>query len=432
MKLNFFQRESKTSKVLKSWIASPDKIIISDHFEYPDRAEISKTKEVVTYVSALNQINNLLSKGADYNTDANLNELVVILQNVSDKDIYKALKDKAIPVLEDVYKNFQQNTERIKKDQFSNTDLMMLKIFCIYSDNIPNPILIEAIKEDHRSTEYLWSVIFGVLSERSIDHQKFIDELNGFLPSNFLGVSFLDYCNQLLISDKIKFHPYNTDNGKEQLLKMVQTKGDDYSYAVSATTAVPFLDETLAKNLLSKASENNNVEVKIEAAWAGTKLGLENHRNDLVEFTKDFRYSSRASEYLKELNFENLIPAESKSDDFVALSEMCNWLSHPNEFGSYPDSAEILDNRVLFWPPTNDQRKLYLIKYTYTKFNDDESDEVGIGMVGSVTFSLFGLENILKKTPEEIYAIHCNWELEDEDYENVEKGLKRLRSKNTL
>jgi|GEM_PF-6226006 len=432
MKLNFFQKESKTSKVLKSWIASPDKIKIPNQFEYSERSEIKKIKEVEIYVKALNAINEFIIKGEDNNIDVNLNELVVILQNVSSKEVFTELKNKALPILKNIYENYQKNIERVKRNQFSNTDLMMLKVFCIYSNKTPNPILVDAIKQNYKSSEYLWSVIFNVLSEKSIEHQRFIDDLNGFLPTDFLGVSYLDFCNQLLITNKLKTHPYNTDNGKTQLLELVQSSGEDYSYAVSATTAVPFIDEVFAKELLSKASKNNSIEVKIEAAWAGTKLGLGNHQNDLIEFTKDYRYNSRASEYLRELNLENLIPDEAKSDDFIALSEMCNWLSHPNEFGSYPDRAEVFDNRVLYWPPTRDQRKLYLIKYTYEQYNEDGTNEVGIGMVGSVTFSLFGLENILEKTPEEIYAIHCNWELEDDDYENIEKGIKLLRSKNTL
>ncbi len=413
-------------------MTSPQDFNIGEQFQYLERAELNSNKDVKTYIRALNKVSELFKNHIVSNIDENLYELTLMLQNVRSKEIYKTLNEQAIPILIEIYKEYLRNSEIVKKDQFSSTDLMMLKIFAIYPNEISRKSLIEAITDNYRASEYLWSVIFNVLAEQEIDFNKFIDDLNGVIPQDFLGISYLDFCNSLLLSDKLTTHPFNSTIGKERLMQLVQMDGDDYSYAVSATTAVPFFERDFATELLSKASRSTHIEVKLEASWAGAKLGLEEYRENLIEFCKDYRYSTRSSDYLKELNLEGLIPEITKSDDFQALSEMCNWLSHPNEFGSYPDKAEIFDSRVLYWPPTRDQRKLYLIKYTYNHYNEDGSDENGIGLVGSVTFSLFGLDNILEKSAIEIYSIHCNWELEEDDYENIEKGLKLLKSKNNL
>ncbi len=83
-------------------------------------------------------------------------------------------------------------------------------------------------------------------------------------------------------------------------------------------------------------------------------------------------------------------------------------------------------------PPTKDKRSIYIVRYTYNNYNDDGSDEIGIGLVGSITFSLFGTEGILEKTPLEIYALHCNWELEDDNYEDIPKGIKLLKARNSF
>ncbi|MCF6174136.1 MAG: hypothetical protein L3J71_00055 [Victivallaceae bacterium] len=40
-----------------------------------------------------------------------------------------------------------------------------------------------------------------------------------------------------------------------------------------------------------------------------------------------------------------------------------------------------------------------------------EEHDIGIAMMGSVAFALFG-ENIDNLKPEEVYALHCAWELE--------------------
>jgi hypothetical protein len=71
----------------------------------------------------------------------------------------------------------------------------------------------------------------------------------------------------------------------------------------------------------------------------------------------------------------------------------------------------MFDSRVLYWPPTDDERRLWLFKYTYEDRETGEPDS-GIGMVGSVTFALFG-EATPTLTAEELYGLHCCWELKN-------------------
>jgi hypothetical protein len=65
----------------------------------------------------------------------------------------------------------------------------------------------------------------------------------------------------------------------------------------------------------------------------------------------------------------------------------------------------------MFWPPTNDWRHLWLFKYRYQSTSEDEAGSEGIGMTGSITFSLIDEANV-DMPPEDIYALHCCWELE--------------------
>jgi hypothetical protein len=178
----------------------------------------------------------------------------------------------------------------------------------------------------------------------------------------------------------------------------------------------------------------------MEAAWAAARAGDQEGLSILHNFAADYRYSATAVAYLRELGAADEIPEAAQDPDFEAKAEMASWLAHPNEFGRVPDELELIDSRELFWPPTGDERWFWLFKYTYLpteeeleddldeeeeddeefddELSDDEEDEeeetgpdIGIGLVGSITFALFG-ESTPDLSPEDIYGLHCAWELE--------------------
>ncbi|HET9157498.1 MAG TPA: hypothetical protein VFN91_12570, partial [Myxococcaceae bacterium] len=107
----------------------------------------------------------------------------------------------------------------------------------------------------------------------------------------------------------------------------------------------------------------------------------------------------------------DLIPAEARDPLFAARAEMLSWLSHGMEFGRPPTSLELWDRRTIHWPPTDDERELFLFRYTYPPTEPGKPPDVGVGLVGSVTFSLFG-ETKASGTPEDALAAHCVWELQ--------------------
>lgn len=119
--------------------------------------------------------------------------------------------------------------------------------------------------------------------------------------------------------------------------------------------------------------------------------------------------SAVAVAYLRELGRSDLIPAVATEPDFAACAEMCGWLTHPMEFGKPPTEIVLFDTRELHWPPTRDRRRVWLFRYRYER--EGEVDE-GLGMVGSVTFALFG-ETTVDKSAEEVYGLHCAWELQN-------------------
>src|SRR6185295_10194261 len=117
-----------------------------------------------------------------------------------------------------------------------------------------------------------------------------------------------------------------------------------------------------------------------------------------------------ATAYLKELGRENVIPEESKRPDFEAKAEFAQWLAHPNELARFPDELEILDHRNLRWPTDGEVKHFWLIKYRVKDTTGLKTDDLGVGLVGSMTFCLFSYE-LEQRHPEDAYAIHCYWEM---------------------
>ena len=104
-------------------------------------------------------------------------------------------------------------------------------------------------------------------------------------------------------------------------------------------------------------------------------------------------------------------PSTSSPTANHALAEMCEWLAHPMEFGRPPTAIAQTDTRELFWPPTEDRRRLWLFRYEYPPDDGETEPSIGYGLVGSVTFALFG-ESTADLSPEQVYGLHCAWELE--------------------
>jgi hypothetical protein len=141
----------------------------------------------------------------------------------------------------------------------------------------------------------------------------------------------------------------------------------------------------------------------------------------LGRYCLDPRRSRIACQYLEELQRDDAIPAAARDPDFQAVAEMCHWLSHPNEFGRPPDDVGLYDSRVLYWPPADERRRLWLVRYRFAADGPDREDETGVGIVGSVTFALFG-EVTADLPPDDVYALYCCWELE---WQNDARAPKR-------
>ncbi len=338
-----------------------------------------------------------------------LHNLAAFFQNVESRDAFETLSQEGLPLLRCWIEDCLAGNE------VDDDDVMfILKILAMYRQPADIDLIARAARMPHKPDGYIWSIILGQFDHEHPLALDMVEALRSPLPTEFILVSYLDMCNGLAIAGKLDRHPFSSEHGIASLENWLRDENEDYfSYAHSATAALPFIEHGPRDQLLNIAGEHPSQEVRMEAAWAQAKSGDSAGLQKLSKYCLDPNYSSRAVRYLEELGASENIPEEAKQPDFVGVAEMAEWLAHPSEYGRPPDEIELYDSRELFWPPTDDHRALALVKYTYDNDEGGEPD-VGYGMVGSVTFALFG-EATAELSAEDVYALHCCWELEGND-----------------
>ena len=289
--------------------------------------------------------------------------------------------------------------------------LFLLKIVCIYSPKGGLERLVTAVRSPLLKKGYLWSVIFEIVSNNRHPWQTdIVEALRDPLPDGFMAVTYLELSNAVARSGKLVHHPFDTEAGLALLQAWLLDK-ELSSYGHSAAASIPFLSPEARGKVQALADQHPDRAVQLEAAWAAAACGETRGYQTLQAACADPRVASAAMQYLAELGAEDRIPLRARSADFKAISEMCEWLAHPNEFGRPPHEIRQIDTRELFWPPTNDRRRLWLFRYEYPPDEGETEPDIGHGMVGSVTFALLG-ESTSDLSAEQIYGLHCAWELE--------------------
>lgn len=294
---------------------------------------------------------------------------------------------------------------------FGRSLMFILKILAMYATEAGASKIIEFAQEGVDSDGYMWTVIFQNFTAEHPEAERVFMVLSDPLPEGFIAVGLLDAANAALIGDAEFRHPFDSEAGQQRLKAWLQdTDEDHFSYAHSATAALPFISESARDELLEIALRHPDTGVRVEAAWATAKTGNPKGLKQLGDFCQDWRTASMAVRYLKELGREDAIPEAAGEPEFFALASFAEWLAHPNELGRYPDELEIVDRRMLKWPPKREEKPFWLIKYTNAARNALEEESSECGLVGSMTFCLFSY-NLAERPPEDGYAVHCYWEM---------------------
>ena len=336
-----------------------------------------------------------------------LYKLAGLFQDVEGgSDACHHLRDHGIPVLLKLARK-ARTEEGFDESNF----LFVLKMLAAYGTTEGADLVIEVARSGYANDRYLWFVVLGMFSAEHPEARRVFTALSNPLPDKFLAVSLLDASNRLWLEGGEMRHPFDSDQGVTRLEKWLRDpEPEHFSYAISATAALPFIQHSRQNELFEIAGDHPDVGVQLETAWALAKLERPNGLEKLVELCKKVNHSSRAKSYLKELGREDMIPRESQQPDFEAKAEFAQWLAHPNELARFPDELEIIDQRDLRWPTDGKVSHFWLIKFRAKDATGLAIDQMDVGFVGNGIWCHFTYE-LAQRHPEDAYAIHCYWQL---------------------
>jgi TPR repeat protein len=318
--------------------------------------------------------------------------------------------------------------------------LPIVKTLTRYGCKLDISTLIDLAKSNYKSNDYIWQEILDQFNAETPNSLMILEGLNNSTLDQFLCVAYLDFANYQFIYNTVNVkHPFNSKYGIERLTEYLN-EDSDYpdSYAKSATAALPFICKPEQGSLMNLAKGYPTGDIAVQLCWVLVKTGDRDAGiHQLQQWAMDCRYSGIACKMLTELGFCDKIPDQCHEDEFKALSELSSWLEHPCEYNEVPEKLEIMDQKTLYWPPTHDTRTMYVIRYEYSSYNT-----IGIGMVGSSTFSVRCFEDELVNWPLiDIYGLYCAFELcmnkdsrAPENYSSkssVSHGVKLLKQYNS-
>lgn len=337
-------------------------------------------------------------------------ELASLFQEVAKEEspAFRILQNEGQSLLIRSFDEFDKRLDERDKDRL----LFVLKILAMYGSREGAVHVVNAACKPLAPNAYLWSVVLSMFSGEHPHRDYVFDALSSPLPEGFIAVALLDSANRAAIEGSKIRHPFDSQRGKQRLHQWLANRDpDDFSYARSASTALPFVSTPRRDQLFALALDHVDPEVQMEAAWAAGRLGRESGLKVLARYCLDIRHSTVAQQYLRELNREDLIPKAVSEPSFQAKADFANWLSHPSELGRPPDEVRILDHRELFWPPDGETKTLWLMEYTVRDTSGLEDDDIDRGLVGGITWCFFSYD-MCERPYGDIYAIHCYWELE--------------------
>lgn len=332
---------------------------------------------------------------------------------------YKVFQEKGIPELLKAYDAI------IALNQVENEEdlIYALKIMAHFQSKEGAQRIVEATRRPLAPDSYWWNHIFSELTNVNPIGESTLRAIRAPLPDERIAAKLLSEANELMLTDSISDHPFDTPAGHKQLEEwLVQTPpksapDEDYEEngrALDATVALAFINSDDRERLLKTAMKNESKDIQLEAAWAAAKAKFKFGTEALAEFCKDVHYAAKAKDYLEELEKKDAIPEAALEPNFAAKAEFSRWLQHPNELADIPDELEIVDQRELPWPPSGDMKKVWLIRYAKKDTTGLESDDVDIGMVGPMTWCFFYYD-CTRRPIEDVYAIYAYFECKNQD-----------------
>lgn len=200
--------------------------------------KIRSKKDARAIVDVLSKLPALQIETTGYSSP--LYTLVGLFQDVDggDAPAFRVLQEEGVPELIRIFQELKADPS----EEIADDLLFLLKILALYGTHDGAATLVEAARIPIKPEGYMWNVALGVLADGHPQRDFVYRSLSKPIPPGFIGVSLLDSANRAAIDGDLQEHPFDSDKGADRIRDWLTSGNpEEYSYAHSATAALPFL-----------------------------------------------------------------------------------------------------------------------------------------------------------------------------------------------
>ena len=253
-----------------------------------------------------------------------------------------------------------------------------------------------------------------------------------------LATFVLDYANYAYREGHIPVHPGQQKTNElisllstlaERLGQLQDTKPESdeaamslgkqvteaVSLGISLCDALACVGDTEAIGSLNKTLQVEHRRLRVEAAAALAKLGVEDAKMLLAAMAAEPVERLRVLHYAEELGILDKVDDEFSNIVARAEAEFIAYLSQPAQFGIAPQHVELLDQRELAWPGYEEPRNCYLFQFIY---HFEMGDFTNIGIAGPVVKAL--QPDLTSLSHDDILALFAGWHVDHPDILAIE------------
>ena len=287
--------------------------------------------------------------------------------------------------------------------------LLLLEILLSFNENDVVDRLVRAVRRPLLPDDPAWDDVFSNLDGDHPFWMEIRDALADPLPPDSISGAFLDAMNRLAFEGELDWHPFASEAGCKRIAQWYAgRRPEDLDLARIGTAALACFDRALRQDLLDMARRHPHPSVAIEANWVAALTGDESGVTELAKWALERDWSVRACQYLQELERADAIPDGAREPNFVALASLSAWFSSNIQYGVPPRRVELCDRRVLYWPPFEEEKEFFLVRYELLLNGECIS---GVAMVGSIIHALPQMPTD-GLSPEDVYGLYCAWEMD--------------------
>ncbi|MDX1565285.1 MAG: hypothetical protein R3236_07770 [Phycisphaeraceae bacterium] len=359
--------------------------------EYPLR----HVRDVQALTEALNRVDRL---PVDRQPDA-VAALCRVMHQVIGAEVHHRLINDLLPVL-----GRQFLAIRNRPAAKSENLLAALKVMALYDWAPSWRLITDAAGDGFGHDSELWPRVLAAVPTESRLAEKICRTFYGALPPGRIAVGLLALANRLCEAERIQQHPFDTDEGYRHLERWLSASDrEEESPALSAAESVHHLQPAARNNLMALAMDHPNPRVQREAVWASARGGSEAAVKILKRYCLEVDTAHTAAEQMRSLGCGRDIPPETTAPSFAARAEASDFLQQPHVHGRPPELLEVVDERELFWPPTEQRQRLFLIRF------EDADHGRGVVLIGADAPRLLP-EADPDLPAEDLLALYCSAE----------------------